>query len=100
MMAEREKKKLRVMRVKRREYLNTLTNIIGRLKVKTQDFENAVSIEKMKIPYNTQQVTQASLNRIADNPDNLVIVIVGNARLILQYLTILKPQVKVIDFGL
>ncbi len=100
MMAEREKKKLRVMRVKRREYLNTLTNLIGRLKVKTQDFENDVNIEKMKIPYNTQQVTQAGLNQIADKPDNLVIVIVGNAHLILQYLTILRPQVKVIDFGL
>jgi hypothetical protein len=100
MMAEREKKKLRIMRVKRREYLNTVTNLIGRLKVKTQDFENDVNIEKMKIPYNTQQVTQAGLNQLADEPDNLVIVIVGNARLILQYLTILRPQVNVIDFGL
>jgi hypothetical protein len=100
LLAQREKKKLGIMRVSRRELLNTVTNFIGLLKVKTQDFENEVNIEKMKIQYNPlQQVTLAGLSRFTDGKDNLVIVIVGNASLIKRYLTILRPQVQVIDFS-
>jgi hypothetical protein len=98
-MAEREKKKLDIMRIDRREHVNTLSNLIKRLKVKTQDFEHDVTIEKMKTPYRPQPITLAELNQVVDEPGNLLIVIIGNARRILNSMPLLRSRVKVIDFG-
>jgi hypothetical protein len=97
-LVEKERKKLRVQQVERREYLNTLSNIYGRLEVNTRDFENDVSLEIIKAEYYAKKVTLASLNQRVDNSNQEVIVIVGNAKLILPQLALFQSRVEVIDF--
>ena len=98
-LVEKERKKLRVQQVDRREYLNTLSNIYGRLEVNTQYFENDISLEIIKAEYYAKKVTLASLNQKVDHSNQEVIVIVGNAKLILADLGLLPSRkVEVIDF--
>jgi len=98
-LVERERKKLRGQEVDRIEYLNTLSNIYGRLEVNTQYFENDISLEIMKTEYYAQKVTLASLNQKVEQLNQEVIVIVGNAKLILADLGIFPSwKVEVIDF--
>jgi hypothetical protein len=98
LLIDRERRKLRVKEVEKREYLNTLSNIYGRLKVNTQDFENDVSLEIIKAEYYTKKITLASLNQIIDDPNHAVIVIVGSASMILPQLGLFRSKVEVIDF--
>lgn len=98
LLVDKEWKKLRVMEVEKREFLNTLSNIYGRLKVNTQDFEHDVNLEIIKAEYYPEKVTLASLNQTTDDSKNEIIVIVGNAKLILPHLGLFKPRVEVIDF--
>jgi hypothetical protein len=98
-LVERERKKLRGQEVDRIEYLNTLSNIYGRLEVNTQYFENDISLEIIKAEYYAQKVTLASLNQTVDQSNQEVIVIVGNAKLILADLGFVPSRkVEVIDF--
>jgi hypothetical protein len=98
-LVEKERKKLRVQQVDRREFLNTLSNIYGRLEVNTQYFENDISLEIIKAEYYAKKVTLASLNQTVDHSNQEVIVIVGNAKLILADLGLLPSRkVEVIDF--
>lgn len=101
LLVEKERKKLRVQQIDRREYLNTLSNIYGRLEVNTQYFENDISLEiiNIKAEYYDKKVTLASLNQNADHSNQEVIVIVGNANLIRADLGLLPSRkVEVIDF--
>jgi len=100
LLADRERKKIKIKEVERREFLNTLSNIYQRLKVNTQNFENEVNIQIMDTEYFTKKVTLASLNKMADNSNHVVIVIVGSARLLLPQLEPFKSIVGVIDFNL
>ena len=98
-LVDRERKKLRGQEVDRIEYLNTLSNIYGRLEVNTQYFENDISLEIMKAEYYAQKVTLASLNQTVDHSNQEVIVIVGNAKLILDDLSLIPSmKVEIIDF--
>ena len=98
-LVEKERKKLRVQQVDRREYLNTLSNIYGRLEVNTQYFERDISLEVIKAEYYAKKVTLASLNQTVDHSNQEVIVIVGNAKLIRDDLGLLPSRkVEVIDF--
>jgi len=107
LLADREKKKLRMKRVDRKEYLDNLTHIYGSMKVNSQNFENNVNLEIFDPLYRSpnpkdSNVTLAGLNQVIDNSNRNqgIIVIVGNAKIISRNLTILKPQVQVIDFGI
>jgi hypothetical protein len=98
-LVEKERKKLRVQQVDRREYLNTLSNIYGRLEVNTQYFENDISLEIIKAEYYANKVTLTSLNQTVDHSNQEVIVIVGTAKLIRADLGLLPSmKVEVIDF--
>lgn len=98
-LVEKERKKIQAQQVNKREYLNTLSNIIGRLEVNTQDFENDVGLEIIKTEYyDAKKVTLASLNKTNENSNHEVIVIIGNAQLILPQLGIFQSRAKVIDF--
>jgi len=98
-LVEKERKKLRVQQVDRREYLNTLSNIYGRLEVNTQYFENDISLEIIKAEYYANKVTLTSLNQTVDHSNQEVIVIVGNAKLIRADLGLLPSmKVEVLDF--
>jgi hypothetical protein len=98
-LVEKERKKLRVQQIDRREYLKTLSNIYGRLEVNTQYFENDISLEIIKAEYYAKKVTLASLNQTVDHSNQEVIVIVGNAKLIRADLGLLPSRkVEVIDF--
>jgi hypothetical protein len=100
-LVEKERKKLRGQQVDRLEYLNTLSNIYGRLEVNTQNFENDISLEiiNIKAEYYAKKVTLASLNHKADHSNQEVIVIVGNADLIRADLGLIPSRkVEVIEF--
>lgn len=98
-LVERERKKLWGQQLDRRESLNTLSNIYGRLEVNTQYFENDISLEITKSEYYAKKVTLASLNRKGEHSNQEVIVIVGNANLIRADLGLLPSRkVEVIDF--
>ncbi|UCH95846.1 MAG: insulinase family protein [Candidatus Aminicenantes bacterium] len=99
LLIDRERRKLRVKEVEKREYLNTLSNIYGRLKVNSRDFENDVNLEIIKTEYYTKKVTLASLNQITEDSNHAVIVIVGSARMILPQLGLFRSKVEVIDFN-
>ncbi len=100
-LVEKERKKLRAQQVDRREALNTLSNIYGRLEVNTQYFENDISLEiiNIKAEYYDKKVTLASLNHKTDHSNQEVIIIVGNANSIRADLgPIPSWKVEVIDF--
>lgn len=99
-MANREKKKLRTTPVERKEFLNILSSIFGRIRVNTGDVENDVNIEIMKIKYQTPQVTLAGIDQTSDSSENTVVVIVGSARVILDAMPHLRSKAEVIDFKL
>jgi hypothetical protein len=102
LLVEKERKKLRAQQVDRREYLNTLSNIYGRLEVNTQYFENDISLEiiNIKAEYYDRKVTLASLNQKVDHFNQEVIVIVGNADSIQADLSLFSSRkVEVIDFN-
>ena len=98
LLVDREIKKLRIKRVEKKEYLNALSHILGRLSVNTQDFENDVNLEIIKAEYHTQKVTLESLNQVIDNSIYSLIVIVGNAKSILPQLNLFRSHVDVLDF--
>ena len=102
-MIEKEKRKLRIKGVERKEYADNLTHIYGSMKVNTQHFENDVDIKIFDTLYQSSppKVTLAGLNQLVGNSDknHEVIVILGNAQRILRGLTFLKSQVQVIDFN-
>jgi hypothetical protein len=101
LLVEKERKKLRVQQVDRREYLNTLSNIYGRLEVNSQYFENDISLEiiNIKAEYYDKKVTLASLKQTVDHSIQEVIVIIGRAKLILADLGLLPSRkIEVIDF--
>lgn len=98
-LVDRERKKLRAQELDRIEYLNALSNIYGRLEVNTQYFENDISLEIIKAEYYANKVTLASLNQTVEHSIQEVIVIVGNAKLILPDLGLIPSmKVEVIDF--
>jgi hypothetical protein len=97
-LVDREIKKLRIKRVEKKEYLNALSYILGRLRVNTQDFRNAVNLEIFQSEYYAQRISLENLNRIIDDSIYSLIVIVGNAKSILPQLNLFKPYVSVIDF--
>lgn len=99
-MADREKKKLKATPVERKEFLNILSSIFGRIRVNTRDVENDVNIEIMKIKYQTPKVTLAGIDQTSDSSDNTVIVMVGSARVILDALPLLRDKVEVINYNL
>jgi hypothetical protein len=97
-LVDREIKKIRIKRVEKKEFLNALSNILGRLRVNTQDFENDVNLEIIKAEYHTQKVTLESLNQVIDDSLYSLIVIVGNAKSILPQLNLFRSHVEVLDF--
>jgi len=98
-LVDRERKKLWAQELDRIEYLNALSNIYGRLEVNTQYFENDISLEIIKAEYYANKVTLASLNQTVAHSIQEVIVIVGNAKLILPDLGVIPSmKIEVIDF--
>jgi len=100
MLVDKERKKLPIKEVERREYLNTLSNIYQSLKVNTQNFDNDINFEIMDTEYYTKKVTLAALNQITADSNHVVVVIVGSARLLLPQLEPFQASVGVIDFNL
>lgn len=101
LLVEKERKKLRVQEVDRIEYLKTLSNIYGRLEVNTQYFENDISLEiiNIKAEFYAKKISLASLNKKVDHSNQELVVIVGNAKLILADLgPLASRKVEVIDF--
>jgi hypothetical protein len=110
-MADREKKRLAIGKVERREVLNTLSYFYGKTKVDTQYIDNDINHEILTSFYPFKQndimspsaksprVTLAALNEHLENsndfakPNNGVIIIVGNYNSIRRYLKHLKPVI-------
>lgn len=110
-LADREKKKLTIKRIERKEYLNTLSYFYGKIKVDTQHIDNDINHEILTSFYPFEQkdfirpaaqspmLTLAVLNEHLGNSRNHaesqkgVIVIVGNYNLIRRHLKTIKPVV-------
>ncbi len=96
LLAERQKKKLGFKGISRKEYLDTRSYIFGRLKVNTREVGNDINLEILNKPVQYPPITLAGLNQNTEKRYEPVIVIVGNAKTISRYLTVLNPEV--IDF--
>ena len=117
-LEESEKKKLKIMKVGRNDYLNSLNYFYGKLKIDSEKFDNDVQIEIDKSLYNLKNnyfkklpvkfdniIHYVSLNELNQTISNSItfkntrrnftselIIIVGNAKQILRYFTVLKPE--------
>ncbi len=125
LLAEGEKKKLKIKQISRKEYLDSLNYVYGQLKVATSELGYGLEKEIIKNLYPHDKVpsqhsiagdfkkiftlvTQRSLNQIiADSPEvapemkvsaGSIIVIAGNAEEIKKYLKVLKPEIITIKF--
>jgi hypothetical protein len=125
MLADGEKKKLKIKKINRKEYLDALNYVYGKMKVSTNrlDYPLENEINKNLYPQKDPQtkhslagdfkkiftlVTQGSLNRIVADPPEVtperkissgsVIVIAGNASEISKYLNTIKPETITIKF--
>jgi len=118
-LEESEKRKLKIMKIGRSDYLNALNYFYGKLKIDSEKFDNDVQIEIDKSLYNVKSnyfkkhpikfnniIHYVSLNELNQTISNSitfnntrrnftseVIIIVGNAKQILRYFTVLKPEV-------
>lgn len=108
-LADRERKRLAKKKIERKEYLNVLSYLYGKIEVNSQHFDNDINHEILLSFYpfknghflksNTpsqQFVTftkQVEKTRKNHNSPKGVIVIVGNYDMIRRYLTNLKPVV-------
>lgn len=110
-LADREKKKLAIGKVERKEILNTLSYFFGKTKVDTQYIDNDINHEILTTfyPFNqddlmtpsakSPRATLAALSahlenpKIYSEPNKGVIVIVGNYNAIRRYLKHLNPVV-------
>jgi hypothetical protein len=110
-LVDREKKKLTIKKIERKEYLNTLSYFYGKIKVDTQHIDNDINHEILTTFYpfdktdfispaaQSPMLTLAVLNEHLGNSRNHsesqkgVIVIVGNYNLIRRYLKSIKPVV-------
>jgi hypothetical protein len=97
-LAQREKKKLSLKGIDRREYLDTRSYIYGRLKVNTQNVGYEVSQEILDMPVQYPQITLAGLNKSSEIQYKPVIVIVGNIEFISRYAPLIYRQAEIIDF--
>ncbi len=125
MLAEGERKKLKIKKISRKEYLDSLNYVYGELKVATNHLDYSLENEIIKnlYPQSNGQlqrsptgdfkkiftlVTQRSLNRIVADPAEVaperkmstgsMIVIAGNAAEVGKYLNTLKPETITIKF--
>lgn len=106
-LTDRQKEMLEIKKIERKEYLNTLTYIYGKLKVDTQYVDNDVNREILysfyspkkndiiSSPSQKPQFTLAVLNKYVDseNTKKGIIIIVGNAISILRHLKVFNPIV-------
>ncbi len=112
-LTDRERKKMTVKRVERKEYLNTLSYFYGKIKVDTHHFDSDINHEILTSFYSFKKGdfwTPAAKARFANftldglnehleeskndtNSPKGVIVIVGNYDLINRYLETIKPVV-------
>jgi hypothetical protein len=115
LLYEQESRKLRLKKINRNEYLNTLNYFLGKAKVDSGHFGNDIYFEINKSVYSVdrdsfevspkifQKVTLSRLNQFLARTDLFkfqrnrktaeIIVIVGNPRLILKYFRVLKPEI-------
>jgi hypothetical protein len=115
LLYEQESRKLRVRKINRNEYLNTLNFFLGKAKVDSAHFDNDIHFEINKSVYSVdresfevsakifQKITLNRLNRFLAGTDLFkfqrnrktadVIVIVGNPGLVLKNFKILKPEI-------
>lgn len=98
LLAEREQKKLDIKGVGRREFLDTVSYISGRLKVDTKNIANDIEMNIVDLPVVSPPPSFASLGKDSDGRLSPVIVIVGDIQVISRYLGRLKPRVQIIDF--
>jgi predicted Zn-dependent peptidase len=115
LLYEQEVRKLRLRKINRSEYLNTLNYFLGKAKVDTRRFENDIHFEIHKSIYSVdrktfevsptifQKVTLNRLNHFLSNTEMFkfhrdrmtaeVIVVVGNPKLLLRNFRVLKPEI-------
>ncbi len=105
LLADIEKKKLRTGKIERKEYLNVKNYFFGQMKVNTARFENDVELERDRSLFNsgegylkefdemTQRLTLDKLNGITSDLGKGIIIIVGNANIIMNHLSTLKQSV-------
>lgn len=98
LLAEREQKKLDIKGVGRREFLDTVSYISGRLKVDTKNIANDIELNIVDLPAVSPPPSFASLGKDSNGRLRPVIVIVGDIQVISRYLGTLKPRVQFIDF--
>ncbi len=118
-LKESEKRKLKIMKIGKNEYLNALNYLYGKFKIDSEKIENDVQIEIDKSLYDLKsdyfkippikfnniirQVSLNELNQIISNSITFnnryknftseVIIIVGNSKQILRYFTVLEPEI-------
>lgn len=115
LLYEQESRKLRVRKINRNEYLNTMNYFLGKAKVDSGHFDNDIYFEINKSVYSVdrdsfevspkifQKVTLSRLNQFLATTDLFkfqrnrktaeIVVIVGNPRLILRHFKVLKPEI-------
>lgn len=115
LLYEQEIRKLRLRKINRNEYLNTLNYFLGKAKVDTGHFENDITSEISRSIYSVdresfevspkifQRVSIDRLNRFLSSTEMSkfyrnkmtaeVIVIIGNPKLILRNFRVLKPEI-------
>jgi len=98
LLAEREKNKLNLKGINRKELLDTISYLFGRLKVETRNVGDEVGKVIANMPVSPPQITPAGLTGSKQNHYQPVIIIVGNAEHIKANLSTLKDEADVINF--
>jgi len=101
----REKRRLKLGGIDRKEYLDAAKYFYGKLKVQSADYNHDILLEIQRSLYNPpienlipspelfQQITINKLNQTVEDTSRHIIVIVGNADLIRNYFRTIKPTV-------
>ncbi len=104
-VADSELRKLENKGITRREILNISSYFLGKCKVKTEHFDNDVETKigtfnfqtgynsSQQLPNLLQQVSTTSIRRVIGIPQQSIIVIVGNSKLVSDQINILKKPI-------
>jgi hypothetical protein len=97
LLASREKKKLNLKGIQRKESLDTQSYIYGRTQVDTQDVGHDINTQILDIPVSYSRVTLVGLNESTATQYSPVIIVVGNATIISRFLTVLSNQIEIVN---